>query len=124
MESIYIFFGILSLFVLFIFGNLLLILMVKSQTKRAFKEVDDYLKRKIEMATRIISGISKFASREKNFLKDILNKDLIDQIVKFIKKLLKNKPFSVIYDLSKKEGKTGKQKNKKVKKRIIRNKKK
>jgi hypothetical protein len=98
--------------------------MVKSQTKRAFKEIEDYLKKKIKMATKIISGISKFASHEKDFLKNIFDKDLIDQIVKFIKKLLKNKPFSVIYDLSKKEGKTDKQKNKKVKKRITRNKKK
>lgn len=185
MESIYIFFAILSLAVLFLFGNLLLVLMVKNQTKRAFKEIDDYLKRKIELATKIISEISKYVSYEKDFLKNIseakkkaeqaktveekkkasnlltmvfnsafaaaqkypeLNlsqkmkslkeefkdieegidsfKDLVSQIVESLKKLLKNKPFSVIYDLLKKEEKIVEEKIKKVKKRIIKNKKK
>lgn len=104
MDSIYIFFGILSLFILFVFGNLLLILMVKSQTKRAFKEIDDYLRRKIELAAWIISEISK--------------------LVKSVKKPLKSRPFGVIYDLFKKGGKTVKDEIKKVKKRIIKNKKK
>lgn len=182
MDSIYIFFGILSLFVLFVFGNFLLVLMVKSQTKRAFKEIDDYLRRKIELATQIIFEISKYVSYEKDFLRNISKakkkaeqaktagekkkassllsmvfnsafsasekypelklsqkmknlkeefkemeegvdsfKDLSNQIVESLKKLLKSRPFGVIYDLFKKEEKTVK---KEVKKRIIKNKKK
>jgi len=40
-----------------------------------------------------------------------------------LKKLLKSKPFGVIYDLFKKETETAKKEVKKVKKRIVKNKK-
>lgn len=98
MESTYVVSSIIILFVLFLFGNFLVVLRVKNQTKKAFKEVDDYLKKKIELVSRIISEISKYAS--------------------FVKKSLKNRPFGVIYDLFRKKGKTAKAKIKKIKKRI------
>ena len=184
MESIYIVSSILLLLILFVFLNFLFFLMIRSQTKRAFKEVDDYLKRKIELAARIMAEVSRYVSYEKDFLKNIsdakkqaekaetveekrragnlltsvfnaafaaaekhpelkvsekLNnlkkefreieegfdslKDLLDQIVNAVKKLLKTKPFGVIYDLFKKEEKTVKEEIKKVKKRIIKKKK-
>jgi hypothetical protein len=79
--------------------------MVKNQTRRAVKEIDDYLKRKIELAAQIVSGISKYASR-----------DSLKNIEGFLKKLLKTKPFGVIYDLFKKEAKKVKKKINKKKK--------
>jgi len=183
MESIYIVSSIILLMLLFIFLNFLFFLMVKSQTKRAFKEVDDYLRRKIELASQIMAEISRYVSYEKDFLKNIseakkqaeraetveekrkagnllssvfkaafsaaekhpelkvsekLNKlkqefkdieegidslkDLLSQIGDALKKLLKTKPFGVIYDLFKKEEKIVKEEVKKVKKRIIKKK--
>ncbi|MFA5086162.1 MAG: LemA family protein [Candidatus Paceibacterota bacterium] len=184
MESIYIVSSIILLMLLFIFLNFLFFLMVKSQTKRAFKEVDDYLRRKIELATQIMAEISRYVSYEKDFLKNIVEakkqaeraetveekkkagnllsavfnaafsaaekhpelkvserlkklkqefrdieegvdslKDLLSQIAGAVKKLLKTKPFGVIYDLFKKEEKIVKEEVKKVKKRIIKKKK-
>ncbi|MDD4531234.1 MAG: LemA family protein [Candidatus Pacebacteria bacterium] len=184
MESIYIVSSIILLMLLFIFLNFLFFLMVKSQTKRAFKEVDDYLRRKIELATQIMAEISRYVSYEKDFLKNIVEakkqaeraetveekkkagnllsavfnaafsaaekhpelkvserlkklkqefkdieegvdslKDLLSQITGAVKKLLKTKPFGVIYDLFKKEEKIVKEEVKKVKKRIIKKKK-
>ncbi len=184
MDSIYIFFGILSLLILFVFGNLLMVLNVKNQTKKAFKEIDDYLRRKIELANQIISEISKYVSYEKDFLRNVSEakkkaeqaktteekkkasnilsmmmnaafsaaekhpelkvsqrlktlkeefkdieeginsfKDLLSHIGETVKKLLKSKPFGVIYDLFKKEKETVEEKVKKVKKTIIKNKK-
>jgi len=184
MESIYIVSSIILLILLFLFLNFLFFLMVKSQTKRAFKEVDDYLRRKIELATQIMAEISRYVSYEKDFLKNIVEakkqaeraetveekkkagnllsavfnaafsaaekhpelkvserlkklkqefrdieegidslKDLVGQITGAVKKLLKTKPFGVIYDLFKKEEKIVKEEVKKVKKRIIKKKK-
>lgn len=184
MESIYIVSSIIILLIFFVFLNFLFFLMVKSQTRRAFKEVDDYLRRKIELAAKIMAEISRYVSYEKDFLKNIADakkqaeraetveekrkagnllsavfnaafaaaekhpelkvseklnslkrefreieegfdslKDLLDQIVDAVKKLLKTKPFGVIYDLFKKEEKTVKEEIKKVKKRIIKKKK-
>lgn len=184
MESIYIVSSIILLIILFIFLNFLFLLMVKSQTKRAFKEVDDYLRRKIELASQIMAEISRYVSYEKDFLKNIVEakkqaekaetveekrkagnllssvfkaafsaaekhpelkvserlnklkqefgeieegidslKDLLSQIGDALKKLLKTKPFGVIYDLFKKEEKIVKEEVKKVKKRIVKKKK-
>jgi|WetSurMetagenome_2_1015567.scaffolds.fasta_scaffold117579_3 LemA protein len=183
MESIQIIFSIIVLVILFVFGNILTLLKVKSQTQKAFKEIDDYLKRKIEMASQIISEISKYVSCEKDFLKNVSEakkkaeqaetaeekrragnalsvvfnaafaaadkhpelkfsqkmkqlknefkeieegmesfRDLFSQIVESLKKLLKSRPFGVIYDLFKKEEKIVEKEVKKVKKRIIKNK--
>jgi LemA protein len=182
MESIYITTLIIGLLLLFILGNFLVLAMVKRQTKKAFKEVDDYLKRKIELANQIIAEISKYVSYEKDFVKNVseakkkaeeaktakekkeagniltmvlkaafaasdkypelkfsqklsqLKKEVdkieegIDSFKKVfgetIKRLLKSKPFGVVYDLFKKETKTVKEEVKKVKKRVIKNKKK
>ncbi|MFA5310091.1 MAG: LemA family protein [Candidatus Paceibacterota bacterium] len=185
MESIQIISSIIVLLLLFLFGNFLIILRVKSQTKKAFKEVDDYLRRKIELANQIISEVSKYVSYEKDFLRNVSEakkkaeqaetveekkkasnilsvvfnaafsaadkhpelkvsqkmkqlkeefkeieegiesfKDLFNQIAESLKKLLKSKPFGVIYDLFKKEEKIIKKEVEKVKKRIVKNKKK
>jgi hypothetical protein len=168
-----------------LFGNFLILLRIKSQTQKAFREVDEYLRKKIELANQIISEVSKYVSYEKDFLRNVseakkkaeqaktvdekkkssnmlsvvLNaafsaadkypelkvsqkmrqlkdefkdieegiqsfRDLFDQITGSIKKLLKSKPFGVIYDLFKKEEKVVKKEVEKVKKRIIKNKKK
>jgi hypothetical protein len=157
---------------------------VKNQTVKALKEVDDYLKRKIELANAVLSEISKYVSYEKDFVKNVseakrkaeqaktvkekkeagnilsivlraafnasekypelkvsqrLNqlkkevdeieegvdslKNLVQELVGAVKKLLKTKPFGVIYDLFKKEEKIVKEEVKKVKKRINKNKK-
>jgi hypothetical protein len=157
---------------------------VKNQTVKALKEVDDYLKRKIELANAVLSEISKYVSYEKDFVKNVseakrkaeqaktvkekkeagnllsivlraafnasekypelkvsqrLNqlkkevdeieegvdslKNLIQELVEAVKKLLKTKPFGVIYDLFKKETDIVKKEVKKVKKRITKNKK-
>ncbi|MFZ3054590.1 MAG: LemA family protein [Minisyncoccales bacterium] len=163
MESIQIISSIIILVILFLFGNFLILLRVKGQTQKAFREVDDYLRKKIELANQIISEISKYVSCEKDFLKNISEakkkaeqaktveekkkagnvlsvvfnaafaasdkypelkfsqkmkelkeefkeieegiesfKDLFNQIAESIRKLLKSKPFGVIYDLFKK----------------------
>lgn len=185
MLSTYIPFLIIILFLLFILGNFAVLLKVKSQTMKAFKEVDDYLRRKIELANAVISEISKYVSYEKDFVRNVseakkkaeqaktvkekkeagniltmvlkaafnasekypelkfsqkLNhlkkeideieegidsfKTLFEEIGETMKKVLKSKPFGVIYDLFKKETKMVKEEVKKVKKRIIKNKKK
>lgn len=184
MESIYILSLIIVLFLLFLLGNFLVLLRMKKQTTKVFKDVDDYLRRKIELANQVISEISKYVSYEKDFVKNVseakkkaegaktvkekkeagnvlsmvlkaafsasdkypelkfsqkLNqlkkeideieegidsfKDLFQEIGETIKKLLKSKPFGVIYDLFKKETKVVKEQVKKVKKRIIKSKK-
>ena len=183
MESIQIVSSIIILLLLFLFGNFLILLRVKSQTKKAFKEVDDYLRKKIELANQIISEISKYVSCEKDFLRNVSEakkkaeqaktvgekkkasnvlsvvfnaafsaadkypelkfsqrmkqlkeefkeieegiesfKDLFNQIAESLKKLLKSRPFGVIYDLFKKEEKIVKEEVKKVKKRITKKK--
>jgi LemA protein len=180
MASIYITLLIVSLFLLFILGNVSVLIKTKKQTEKAFKEVDDYLRRKIELASQVLSEISKYVSYEKDFVKNVseakkkaegaktvkekkeagnilsmvlkaafiasdkypelkfsqkLNqlkkeideieegidsfKSLFQEIGETLKKLLKSKPFGVVYDLFKKEGKTVKEK---IKKRIIKNK--
>jgi LemA protein len=185
MASIYITALIIGLFLLFILGNFLVVIRAKKQTEKAFKEVDDYLRRKIELANQVISEISKYVSYEKDFVKNVseakkkaegaktvkekkeagnilsmvlkaafaasdkypelkfsqkLNqlkrevdeieegidsfKSLFGEIGETLKKLLKSKPFGVVYDLFKKETKTVKEEVKKVKKRVIKNKKK
>ena len=184
MESIYITSLIIILFLLFILGNFLILARAKKQTVKAFKEVDDYLRRKIELANQVIAEISKYVSYEKDFVKNVseakkkaeeaktvkekkeagnilsmvlkaafnaaekypelkfsqkLNqlkkevdeieegidsfKKLFGEIGETIKRLLKSKPFGVVYDLFKKETKTVKEEVKKVKKRVIKNKK-
>jgi LemA protein len=184
MASIYILSLIIGLFLLFILGNLLFLARVKVQTTKAFKEVDDYLRRKIELANQVLAEISKYVSYEKDFVKNVseakkkaegaktvkekkeagnlltivlkaafsasekypelkfsekLNrlkkeideieegidsfKGLFQELIEALKKLLKTKPFGVIYDLFKKETKTAKEEIKKVKKRIVKNKK-
>ncbi|MFA5432580.1 MAG: LemA family protein [Candidatus Paceibacterota bacterium] len=158
---------------------------VKNQTVKAFKEVDNYLRRKIELANQVLSEISKYVSYEKDFVKNVSNakrkaeeaktvkekkeagnilsvvlkaafaasdkypelkfsqklnqlkkeidgieegidsfKSLFEEIRETLKRLLKSKPFGVIYDLFKKETKVVKEEVKKVKKRIIKNNKK
>jgi len=185
MESIYILSLIIGLFFLFILGNFLILARMKVQTVRAFKEVDEYLRKKIELANQVISEISKYVSYEKDFVRNVsdakkkaeeaktvkekkeagniltivlnaafnasekypelkfsqkLNqlkkeineieegidsfKSLFQELGETLKKLLKSKPFGVIYDLFKKETKTVKEKVKKVKKRIVKNNKK
>jgi len=185
MESIYILSLIISLFLLFLLGNFLTLVRVKKQTEKAFKEVDDYLRRKIELANQVLSEISKYVSYEKDFVRNVsdakkkaeeaktvkekkdagnilsivlkaafnasekypelkfsqkLNqlkkeideieegidsfKGLLQEIGGMLKKLLKSKPFGVIYDLFKKEEKVVKKEVEKVKKRIVKNKKK
>ena len=177
--------SILGLFFLFIILNILIVARVKNQTQKAFREVDEYLRKKIELANQVISEISKYVSYEKDFVKNVseakkkaeeaktvkekkeagnlltivlkaafnasekypelkfsqkLNqlkkeideieegidsfKGLFQELREALKKLLKTKPFGVIYDLFKKEAKTAKEEIKKVKKRIIKNKKK
>jgi LemA protein len=185
MENIYIISSIIVLFLLFILGNFLVLLKVKNQTVKAFKEVDDYLRKKIELANQVLSEISKYVSYEKDFVKNVSNakkkaeeaktveekkeagnllsivlkaafsasdkypelkfsqklnqlkkeideieegidsfKTLFQELGETLKKLLKSKPFGVIYDLFKKETKVVKEEVKKVKKRIVKNKKK
>ncbi len=185
MESIYILSLIIGLFLLFILGNFLVLLKMKNQTTKAFKEVDDYLRKKIELANQVISEISKYVSYEKDFVRNVseakkkaeeaktvkekkeagniltmvlkaafdasekypelkvsqrLNqlkreideieegidsfKGLFGELGETAKKVLKSKPFGVIYDLFKKETKNVKEEVKKVKKRIVKNKKK
>jgi LemA protein len=185
MASIYILLLILGLFFLFFLGNFAILIKMKNQTAKAFKEIDDYLKRKIELANQVISEISKYVSYEKDFVRNVADakkkaetaktvkekkeagnlltmvlkaafnasdkypelkfsqklnqlkkevdeieegidsfKDLFEEIRETLKKLLKSKPFGVIYDLFKKETKIAKEEVKKVKKRIIKNKKK
>ena len=185
MESIYILSLIIGLFLLFILGNFLVLLKIKNQTTKAFKEVDDYLRKKIELANQVISEISKYVSYEKDFVRNVseakkkaedaktvkekkeagniltmvlkaafnasekypelkvsqrLNqlkkeideieegidsfKGLFGELGETVKKVLKSKPFGVIYDLFKKETKNVKEEVKKVKKRIVKNKKK
>lgn len=184
MESIYILSLIISLLVLFIMGNFLVLLKVKNQTTKAFKEVDDYLRKKIELANQVIFEISKYVSYEKDFVRNVseakkkaeeaktvkekkeagniltmvLNaafnasekypelkfsqklsqlkkeigeieegidsfKSLFQELGDALRKLLKTKPFGVIYDLFKKETKNVKEEVEKVKKRIVKNKK-
>ena len=184
MASIYITLLIIALFLLFILGNISVLIKTKKQTEKAFKEIDDYLRKKIELASQVISEISKYFSYEKDFVKNVseakrkaegaktvkekkeagnvlsvvlkaafaasdkypelkfsqkLNqlkkeideieegidsfKGLFEEIKKTLKKLLKSRPFGVIYDLFKKETKNVKEEVKKVKKRIIKNKK-
>jgi LemA protein len=71
METIYVLSLIIILFLLFILGNFLILVRIKKQTIKAFKEIDDYLKRKIELATQVISEISKYVSYEKDFLRNV-----------------------------------------------------
>jgi len=184
MQTLYVLSIIIVLFLLFLLGNFLVLLKVKNQTVKAFKEVDDYLKRKIELANAVLSEISKYVSYEKDFVKNVseakrkaeqaktvkekkeagnvlsmvlkaafaasekypelkvsqrLNqlkkevdeieegfdslKSLVQELVEAVKKLLKTKPFGVIYDLFKKETDIVKKEVKKVKKRITKNKK-
>jgi len=184
MQTIYVLSIIIVLFLLFLLGNFLVLVKVKNQTVKALKEVDDYLKRKIELANAVLSEISKYVSYEKDFVKNVseakrkaeqaktvkekkeagnilsivlraafnasekypelkvsqrLNqlkkevdeieegvdslKNLVQELVGAVKKLLKTKPFGVIYDLFKKEEKIVKEEVKKVKKRINKNKK-
>ena len=184
MQTLYVLSIIIVLFLLFLLGNFLVLVKVKNQTAKAFKEVDDYLKRKIELANAVLSEISKYVSYEKDFVKNVseakrkaeqakttkekkeagnllsivlkaafnasekypelkvsqrLNqlkkevdeieegvdslKNLVQELVGAVKKLLKTKPFGVIYDLFKKEEKIVKEEVKKVKKRINKNKK-
>ena len=184
MQTLYVLSIIIVLFLLFLLGNFLVLVKVKNQTVKALKEVDDYLKRKIELANAVLSEISKYVSYEKDFVKNVseakrkaeqaktvkekkeagnllsivlraafnasekypelkvsqrLNqlkkevdeieegvdslKNLIQELVEAVKKLLKTKPFGVIYDLFKKEEKVVKEEVKKVKKRITKNKK-
>ncbi|HNY36130.1 MAG TPA: LemA family protein [Candidatus Pacearchaeota archaeon] len=185
MQTLYVLLIIIILFFLFILGNFLFLIRVKKQTVKAFKEVDNYLKRKIELANQVLSEISKYVSYEKDFVKNISEakrraeeattvkekkeagsvlsivlraafaasekypelkvsqklkqlkgeideieegvdslKSLFQELIEAVKKLLKTKPFGVIYDLFKKETKIVNEKVKKVKKRIIKNKKK
>lgn len=185
MESIYTLSTIIILFLLFILGNLLILMRVRVQTEKAFREVDEYLRKKIELANQVISEISKYVSYEKDFVANVTEakrkaesaktvkekkeagnilsivlkaafnasekypelkfsqkindlkkefdeieegiasfKNLFQEIGEAIKKLLKSKPFGVIYDLFKKETKIVKEEVKKVKKRIVKNKKK
>jgi LemA protein len=184
MQTLYVLSIIIVLFLLFLLGNFLVLVKIKNQTAKALKEVDDYLKRKIELANAVLSEISKYVSYEKDFVKNVseakrkaeqaktvkekkeagnllsivlkaafnasekypelkvsqrLNqlkkevdeieegvdslKNLIQELVEAVKKLLKTKPFGVIYDLFKKENKIVKEEVKKVKKRITKNKK-
>jgi len=184
MQTLYVLSIIIVLFLLFLLGNFLVLVKVKNQTVKALKEVDDYLKRKIELANAVLSEISKYVSYEKDFVKNVseakrkaeqaktvkekkeagnllsivlraafnasekypelkvsqrLNqlkkevdeieegvdslKNLIQELVEAVKKLLKTKPFGVIYDLFKKETDIVKKEVKKVKKRITKNKK-
>lgn len=184
MQTLYVLSIIIVLFLLFLLGNFLVLVKVKNQTVKALKEVDDYLKRKIELANAVLSEISKYVSYEKDFVKNVseakrkaeqaktakekkeagnllsivlkaafnasekypelkvsqrLNqlkkevdeieegvdslKNLVQELVEAVKKLLKTKPFGVIYDLFKKENKIVKEEVKKVKKRITKNKK-
>ncbi|MFZ3057934.1 MAG: LemA family protein [Minisyncoccales bacterium] len=184
MQTLYVLSIIIVLFLLFLLGNFLVLVKVKNQTVKAFKEVDDYLKRKIELANAVLSEISKYVSYEKDFVKNVseakrkaeqaktvkekkeagnvlsmvlkaafaasekypelkvsqrLNqlkkevdeieegfdslKSLVQELVEAVKKLLKTKPFGVIYDLFKKETDIVKKEVKKVKKRITKNKK-
>ena len=184
MQTLYVLSIIIVLFLLFLLGNFLVLVKIKNQTAKALKEVDDYLKRKIELANAVLSEISKYVSYEKDFVKNVseakrkaeqaktvkekkeagnllsivlkaafnasekypelkvsqrLNqlkkevdeieegvdslKNLVQELVEAVKKLLKTKPFGVIYDLFKKENKIVKEEVKKVKKRITKNKK-
>ncbi|MFZ2390781.1 MAG: LemA family protein [Minisyncoccales bacterium] len=184
MQTLYVLSIIIVLFLLFLLGNFLVLVKIKNQTVKAFKEVDDYLKRKIELANAVLSEISKYVSYEKDFVKNVseakrkaeqaktvkekkeagnvlsmvlkaafaasekypelkvsqrLNqlkkevdeieegfdslKSLVQELVEAVKKLLKTKPFGVIYDLFKKETDIVKKEVKKVKKRITKNKK-
>ena len=184
MQTLYVLSIIIVLFLLFLLGNFLVLVKIKNQTVKALKEVDDYLKRKIELANAVLSEISKYVSYEKDFVKNVseakrkaeqaktvkekkeagnllsivlraafnasekypelkvsqrLNqlkkevdeieegvdslKNLIQELVEAVKKLLKTKPFGVIYDLFKKETDIVKKEVKKVKKRITKNKK-
>jgi hypothetical protein len=184
MASIYILSLIIGLFFLFILGNFLFLARIKVQTAKAFKEVDDYLRKKIELANQVLAEISKYVSYEKDFVKNVSEakkkaeeaktvkekkeagnlltivlkaafnasekypelkfsekfnrlkkeideieegidsfKGLFQELIEALKKLLKTKPFGVIYDLFKKETKTVKEKIKKVKKRTVKNKK-
>lgn len=72
MDSIYIVSSIIILVILFLFFNFLFFLSVRNQTKRVFKQIDDYLKRKIELASKIIDEVSRHVSYEKDFLKNIV----------------------------------------------------
>ncbi|MFA5729951.1 MAG: LemA family protein [Candidatus Paceibacterota bacterium] len=184
MQTLYVLSIIIVLFLLFLLGNFLVLVKIKNQTVKALKEVDDYLKRKIELANAVLSEISKYVSYEKDFVKNVseakrkaeqaktvkekkeagnllsivlraafnasekypelkvsqrLNqlkkevdeieegfdslKSLVQELVEAVKKLLKTKPFGVIYDLFKKETDIVKKEVKKVKKRITKNKK-
>lgn len=185
MESIYILSSIIVLFLLFVLGNALVLFRVKGQTVKAFKEVDEYISRKIELANQVLSEISKYVSYEKDFVRNVADakrkaeaaktvkekkeagnilttvlkaafaasekypelkvsqrlnqlkkeideieegissfKGLFQELAEALKKLLKSKPFGVIYDLFKKETEVVKEEVKKVKKRIVKNKKK
>ncbi len=185
MQTLYVLLIIITFFLLFILGNFLFLLKIKKQTVKAYKEVDDYLRRKIELANQVVSEMLKYVSYEKDFVRNIseakkkaeqaqtvkekkeassilsmvlkaafaasekypelklsqkLNqlkgeideieegmdslKSLFQELIEAVKKLLKTKPFGVIYDLFQRETKIVKEKVKKAKKRIIKNKKK
>jgi len=184
MNSEYIILIILALFILFFLGNFVFFARIKNRTKKAFREVDDYIRRKIELATQIMAEVSKYVSYEKDLVNEMHEakkkaeqaktveekkaasnllsvviaaaiaaaekhpelkfsqkikqlkeeikdmeqgidsfKDLLAQFVKTVKRLLKTKPFGVIYDLFKKEEKVVKEEIKKVKRKITKKKK-
>ncbi len=72
METIYIISGILALFLLFILGNLITILNIRNQTKRAWADFEEQFVRKIRVATDIIKEVMQYAAYEKDLVGEIL----------------------------------------------------
>lgn len=72
METTNILFVIVFLTLLFIWGNIFVVLRVKSQTIRALKEFEDQILNKIKVAVEIIKEAGKYISYEKDLMNEVV----------------------------------------------------
>jgi LemA protein len=72
METICILSVIVFLTLLFVLGNVLVVLRIKGQTMRALKDFEDQILNKIRVAVEIIKEAGKYISYEKDLMNEIL----------------------------------------------------
>jgi len=99
METIYILSVIVFLIALFVFGNALVILRIRQQTKDAFREFENQILNKIKIAVEIVKEAGRYVSYEKDLISEVLKaKKKADEAKTFEEKKEAGNIVSIILD--------------------------
>jgi len=99
METIYILSVIVFLIVLFLFGNILVVLRIRQQTKDAFREFENQILNKIKIAVEIVKEAGRYVSCERDLISEVLKaKKKADEAKTFEEKKEAGSIVSIILD--------------------------